>query len=284
MPGDFFSFSTDDRKEALEVAASQSGRPAYLLEKDAWVVWALGALFDSPFAKDLIFKGGTSLSKVYHVIDRFSEDIDVTYDIRAIAHDLVKDAGADALPSSKSQARKWRDTIDKRLAAWIKGDVAPYIEQRLHTETIEAQVRVADDSLYIDYQTNVSGYGYVAPVIKIEFGGRSTGEPTEELAIASDAAEFLPGVLFPTAVARVMRAERTAWEKMTAIHVFCLQGEIRDQRARHWSDVIRLDAAGLLNAAIRDRSIARRVAAHKARFFIEKDAQGTPIDYTALQT
>ena len=112
----FFSLPIDDRKEALEVAASQCGRPAYLLEKDAWVVWTLGALFDSPFAKDLIFKGGTSLSKVYHVIDRFSEDIDVTYDIRAIAHDLVKDAGPEALPASKSQARKWRDTIDKRLA------------------------------------------------------------------------------------------------------------------------------------------------------------------------
>jgi len=93
MPERFFSLSADDRKEALEVAASQSGRPAYLLEKDAWVVWTLGALFSSPFAKDLIFKGGTSLSKVYHAIDRFSEDIDVTYDIRAVAHDLVKDAG-----------------------------------------------------------------------------------------------------------------------------------------------------------------------------------------------
>lgn len=279
MPERFFSLPTEDRKEALEVAASQSGRPAYLLEKDAWVVWTLSALFSSPFAKDLIFKGGTSLSKVYHVIDRFSEDIDVTYDIRAIAHDLVKDAGADALPATKSQARKWRDTIDERLATWIKIEVAPYIEQRLREEVIDAQTRVEQDSLYIDYRTKVSGYGYVPHHIKIEFGSRSTGEPTEELPIVCDAAEFLAGVLFPTAVPRVMRAERTAWEKMTAIHVFCLQGEIRDQRARHWSDIIRLDAAGLLDAAIRDRSTAHRVADHKARFFVAKDTQGNPIDY-----
>jgi hypothetical protein len=279
MPERFFSLSTDDRKEALEVAASQSGRPAYLLEKDVWVVWTLGALFDSPFAKDLIFRGGTSLSKVYHVIDRFSEDIDVTYDIRAIAHDLVKDAGADALPATKSQARKWRDTIDDRLATWIEVEVSPYIEQRLSDEMIDAHTRVERDSLYIDYRTNVSGYGYIPTWIKIEFGGRSTGEPTEELAIACDAAEFLPGVLFPTAVPRVMRAERTAWEKMTAIHVFCLQGDIREQRARHWSDIIRLDAVGLIDAAIRDRSTARRVADHKSRFFVERDARGNPIDY-----
>jgi hypothetical protein len=85
MPERFFSLSPEDRGDALAVAASHSGRPAYLLKKDAWVVWTLGALFASPFAKDLIFKGGTSLSKAYHVIERFSEDIDVTYDIRAIA-------------------------------------------------------------------------------------------------------------------------------------------------------------------------------------------------------
>jgi hypothetical protein len=279
MPERFFSLSADDRKEALEVAASQSGHPAYLLEKDAWVVWTLGALFSSSFAKDLIFKGGTSLSKAYRAIDRFSEDIDVTYDIRAVAHDLVKDAGPDALPASKSQARKWRDTIDKRLAEWIEVEVAPYIQHQLNAEAIDARLRVDNDSLYIDYQTKVSGYGYVAPWIKIEFGGRSTGEPTQELAVVCDAAEYLPGVVFPTAVPRVMRAERTAWEKMTAIHVFCLQGEIRDQRARHWSDIIRLDAAGLLEAAIQDRSTAHRVADHKSRFFAEKDAQGNLIDY-----
>src|SRR5579859_4519133 len=113
MKENFFSLSIGDRKEALEVAASNSGRPAYVLEKDAWVVWTLSALFTSPFAKHLVFKGGTSLSKVYKAIDRFSEDIDVTYDIRAIAEDLVKEAGEDALPSTKSQAKKWREAIDE---------------------------------------------------------------------------------------------------------------------------------------------------------------------------
>src|SRR5262245_49231004 len=77
----FFGIAVNDRAEALQVAAAQSGRPVHVLEKDAWVVWTLSALFDSPFGKDLVFKGGTSLSKAYHVIDRFSEDIDVTYDI-----------------------------------------------------------------------------------------------------------------------------------------------------------------------------------------------------------
>ena len=111
MAENLFALSAADRKEALAVAASKSGRPAHILEKDAWVVWTLSILFRAPFAQHLIFKGGTSLSKVYKAIDRFSEDVDVTYDIRAIAPDLVKDAGPDALPASRSQAAKWRDTI-----------------------------------------------------------------------------------------------------------------------------------------------------------------------------
>ncbi len=81
----FFSLTREDQREALEFARAESGRPAHLLEKDLWVVWALRALFDSPLSADLTFKGGTSLSKVYKIIDRFSEDIDLTYDIRKLS-------------------------------------------------------------------------------------------------------------------------------------------------------------------------------------------------------
>lgn len=280
MAETFFSLSTGDRKEALEVAASSSGRPAYLLEKDAWVVWTLSSLFRSPFATHLIFKGGTSLSKVYKAIDRFSEDIDVTYDIRAIVPDLVKDAGPHALPPTRSQARKWRDIIDERLAKWLNEQVLAYIRSCLDADKLVAKLSVEKgDSIYIEYETKVSGYGYVRPYVKIEFGARSTGEPTIDVAVSCDAAEQLPGLIFPTTTVHVMRVERTAWEKMTAIHVFCLQCEIKDLLARHWSDVTKLDAAGHIEAAIRDRDIAQRVADHKSRFFVEKDAQANTIDY-----
>ena len=80
----FQSLSAQDRRDALEVAASLSGRRAHLLEKDIWVVQTLSVLFDAPFGRDLVFKGGTSLAKAYHAIRRFSEDIDITYDIRAL--------------------------------------------------------------------------------------------------------------------------------------------------------------------------------------------------------
>jgi predicted nucleotidyltransferase component of viral defense system len=71
----FFDLSQKDQREALEFGRAETDRPAHLLEKDVWVVWTLRALFESPLATDLTFKGGTSLSKVYKVIDRFSEDL-----------------------------------------------------------------------------------------------------------------------------------------------------------------------------------------------------------------
>ncbi len=280
MAESFVALSVADRKEALAVAASKSGRPIHILEKDVWVVWTLSALFRAPFAEHVIFKGGTSLSKVYRAIDRFSEDIDVTYDIRAIAADLVKDAGPDALPASRSQAAKWRQIIEERLAKWLNDEVLPYIQKCLEADKLAAKLRIEKgESIYIEYEAQVSGYGYVGPYIKIEFGGRSTGEPTDNVSVSCDAAEHLSDVIFPNADVRVMRVERTAWEKMTAIHVFCLQGNVKDQLARHWSDIVRLDGAGYIESAINARDIAQRVADHKSRFFIEKDAQGNRIDY-----
>jgi predicted nucleotidyltransferase component of viral defense system len=65
------SLSSDEKAEALQVAASKSGRPMHVLEKDVWLVWTLSALFESPFGRHLVFKGGTSLSKVHNAINRF---------------------------------------------------------------------------------------------------------------------------------------------------------------------------------------------------------------------
>ena len=91
------------------------------------------------------------------------------------------------------------------------------------------------------------------------------------------------GVDFPAAKPKVMRAERTFWEKAPAIHVFCAQGEFLggDRFARHWDEVTRLDAAGFADAAIANKALARAVADHKNVFFAEKNSHGDAIDYRA---
>lgn len=254
-------------------------------KRDVWVVWTLSTLFKSPFANHLVFKGGTSLSKVYNAIQRFSEDIDITYDIRAIAPDLVKDAGDDPVPKSKSQGSKWSEEIRKRrLPKWLVEAVVPHLRDALAAQQLEAKVHAERENVYLEYPTSNSGYRYIAPVVRIEFGARSTGEPAEERSISCDAAAHLLALSFPTAALRVMRVERTIWEKLTAIHVFCLQGNIQGRLARHWYDVAKLEALGHVTPALTVKEIADRVARHKSWFFAMKDSSGRPIDYEAAVT
>jgi hypothetical protein len=146
-----------------------------------------------------------------------------------------------------------------------------------------AEARAQEDRIYVTYDPLAAGSGYVPPKVMLEFGARSTGEPCEVRPVVCDAAEHLDGLVFPQASPRVMRVERTFWEKATAIHVFCLQGRFRgdDRFARHWHDLTRLDESGYAAAALADRDLARAVARHKALFFAEKDSQNRVIDYTA---
>ncbi len=280
MPDAFFSLSRRDQADALGVAADRSGRPVHLLEKDAWVVWALETLFAAPFGNHLVFKGGTSLSKAYDVIARFSEDVDLTYDIRAIAPDLAE-PGSEAIPANPSQEQKWTKAIRARLDDWIRTTVVPLLESGLRQLTSGATVGVDGATVTVTYEPLASGTGYVRPVVLLEFGARSTGEPSEPRPVTCDAAPYVPELVFPSATAATRRPEWTFWEKSTAIHVFCHGAKQRgdDRVSRHWYDVAALDQTGYATTAIADRGLATKVARHKNAFFREKDASGTAIDY-----
>jgi hypothetical protein len=276
MAENYLTLSREDRLDALNVAVTKSGRPVHLLEKDIWVIWTLGALFSSDFGKHLVFKGGTSLSKAYDVIGRFSEDIDVTYDVRELIPEL---AGDSPIPRSNSQARKWRDSIDPKLAAWVKDKALPVINQHVEKTGVDVQVTAEGAKLYIDYDPLAKGKGYVAPRVTVEFGARSTGEPCEVRPIVCGAAEHVPDLEFPTAKPRAMLPKRTFWEKATAVHVFCRGHTQEDRYSRHWHDLVRLDDAGHAQEALDDRALAEEVAEFKSRFFRAKDTAGNPIDY-----
>ena len=278
----FRDLSPDERRDALEVVERSGSHKAHLLEKDVWVVATLGALFDAPFAGHLIFKGGTSLSKVWRAIRRFSEDVDITYDIRAFAPDMVSGAGDEALPPTRSQERRWTRAIRARLAEWVQDQACPAVEERLSSSGYPAQVRAEAERLFIGYEPLFEETGFVRPEVLVEFGARSTGEPHTSRPVVCDAAAHLPGVAFPEARPTVMLAERTFWEKATAIHVFCRQERRRGERlSRHWHDLARLDEAGIAARALADRALALSVARHKMMFFTENDARGNRIDYEA---
>ena len=282
----FFALSTADQREVLEQARARTDRPTHLLEKDVWVVWALGALFDSPLAADLTFKGGTSLSKAYKIIDRFSEDIDLTCDIRKLIADRV--GNDDPLPANRSQASKWTKAVRDRLPGWIADQVRPVLEAALTRDGLQATLEIGGaerEKLMLHYPALKRGTGYVPPVVTLEFGGRATGEPHQVLPVTCDMEGHVEGVLFPTASPVVMSVARTFWEKATAAHVYCAQGRIRSERyARHWHDLAAIGRSAHLASAAGDREVAKAVAEHKSYFFVEKDAAGVVIDYLPAAT
>ena len=159
----FQSLPADERRDALEVAVPLGSPRAYLLEKDIWVVEVLDALFSASFGRELVFKGGTSLAKAYAAVRRFSEDVDITRDIRAIALDLVSGAGADALPPTRSQERRWTRMIRERLAAWVREQAVPEITEQLARADLNVRVRAERDNLHVAYEPLFDRYGFVQP-------------------------------------------------------------------------------------------------------------------------
>lgn len=281
MPESWFELSVSDQSEALELAAARSGRPAHLIEKDIWVVWTLSAIYASPLADKLTFKGGTSLSKVYKVIDRFSEDVDLTYDIRELVSDLLRDGNP--IPPSASQEKKITSAVRHRLPHWIEQTVQPIIEQAMISSGIQADLSLSgkgNDKLIVSYPAIKKGTGYAAATIQLEFGARSTGEPHQRHDVSCDIAAFIDGVTFPTAQPLVMSAQRTFWEKATAAHVYCLQGRLRgDRYSRHWYDLAALANTSHFGSSANNHELAQQVAEHKSIFFSEKDINGNKVDY-----
>lgn len=275
MP-DFFDLGAADQSDALETAAQILGRPAFVLEKDIWVVWTLGQVFSASIGEHLTFKGGTSLSKVYRLIDRFSEDIDLTYDIRQMLP-----AAQTEIPPSKAQARRWSQEVRNHLPTWIEQQVVPLLGDAIASSGLPADLRQDGDKLYLHYPPRTPASTYVQPRVLLEFGARSTGEPHGRRDVVCDMEQAeLEGVTFPEASPVVMDVARTFWEKATAAHVYCVEERLRGERfARHWHDLVAIVRNPEFADVISRRDIARHVAEHKSWFFSAKAADDSTVDY-----
>jgi hypothetical protein len=181
------------------------------------------------------------------------------------------------------EEKKWSDEIRKELLpAWLRDSAHPIVQAGL-AGLPAATSRVTDVCIFIDYKPVVAASSYALPRVMLEFGARSTGEPTSVRLVRCDIEEYIPGVSFPVANPRVMDISRIFWEKATAAHVYYAQGGagLSDRFSRHFHDLVRLEEAGHLANALAARNIAEAVAIHKNSFFAEKDAAGNRIDYLA---
>lgn len=176
---DAHNLTLEKRREVLESAFDRGlARSAALLEKDVWVVWTLQVLFAAPFADDLVFKDGTSQSKAYNIIQRFSEDVDLTYDIRKLANEQAGQPEVLTDAEAKSLGRRIREKLLPRL---LETEIQPYLEAQIGAAGLQATVEREDENLFVVYEAAADYPAYVRPRVKLEFGARSTGEPATRL-------------------------------------------------------------------------------------------------------
>ncbi|MGY2341879.1 nucleotidyl transferase AbiEii/AbiGii toxin family protein [Pseudomonas sp. SDO5532_S415] len=270
----YFRLPANDQKEILNTAASNTGKNAEVVEKDIWVCFVLEHLFSMPNAKPMAFKGGTSLSKVYKAITRFSEDIDVTIDYRAFEPDLT----LEALQNLSNRKREEQsEALKAAVQVYMTEVVKPHLEAKAAEHVGGEEACVVDvyekGEIRFRYPSRVktgsAESDYMRGDVLIEFGGRNLINPNELHAVTPDLAADFPNVLFPTAQVTVLAGERTFWEKVTLVHAECNRDFPKDRNrlSRHWYDLAKLALHPCGRNAVADLDLLRDVVMLKQVFY-----------------
>lgn len=271
-----------ERADLVNALAAERGVAGWVVEKDAWVCWTLARLFEVPGLPEMTFKGGTSLSKVYSLIDRFSEDIDLTFSRATWGFDGDRDPLAEGLSGKRRQ-----QLVDEVVAcseAVVRDRVVPALREAAGAIGVSpdaVQISPTDrQAVWYSFPAEAAGYGYGAPVVKIEFGARGDPWPTIARTVRPYLDERWPG-LTPSATVAVsaLAPERTFWEKATLLHALhhgtlAKPDKACERASRHLYDIHRLwTTDSLRSALIEGPLLLDRVVANKQVFFREGKAR-----------
>jgi hypothetical protein len=257
-----------DRRDLFRAVGQALRLHEAVVEKDFWVCWVLDHLFeDSPWREHLVFKGGTSLSKAYAAIERFSEDIDLVLDWRLLGY-------ADGEPWHERGATRqdaFGKEANRRAEAFLVDEMAPALETAL-AERLGAPMSVAarGADLLVGYPRAFS-LGAIRPEIRLEVGPLAAWVPNERRPIQPYAAEAFPKLFsHPRAVVPTVTAERTFWEKATILHQEAHRSPgkaLPPRYSRHYYDLYRLGRTPIRAAAIASLNLLEDVAKFKMRFY-----------------
>ena len=269
----FLELPADERRLYIEQAAVRRNTSPVVLEKDFWVCWLLGVLFESEFAGSLVFKGGTSLSKVFGVIERFSEDIDLS--LSPVFLNLPE-AG-----TSRNQANKWmtraevacgaavRDRIGQAMEATVAGVLGTPERARFEFQT---DSHTNSPVLLFHYpSTQPTGFAYLNRAVKLEFGSLTDQQPAGRHPIRPWLADTLPAAFADWQCEVVaLEVERTFWEKATILHTEYHRPAGKptpDRFSRHYADTAALAKHPIAGKAIDLHELRSRVVQWKSQFF-----------------
>ena len=275
----FASLSPEERALYWRNYSNHTGVPEFIVEKDFWVCWLLGHVFATPqLGMECFFKGGTSLSKVFGAIDRFSEDIDLGLTPASLGWN---EEDLDDAPST-SQRQKRSKQLQVDCAAAVKERFMPGLEAVV-TSTLgscpnadnwlrfELDPTSHSPVILFPYPRAVKPGSYIAPIVKMEFGSLTDQRPTGMYLITPLIATLAPDAFddFDAEVV-ALEFERTFWEKATILHAEYHRPAtqpLRDRYARHYADFAALWRHRGGRVAATRLDLLERVRIHKRRFF-----------------
>lgn len=217
MTNEFLNLPQDSQASLISSAVSSIGMLDAVIEKDIWVCTLLDIIFSMPY--DMVFKGGTSLSKAYGLIKRFSEDIDITIDYKHFRDPI------NIKTISKSQLKKISAELKSALQDFTKTKIAPYLKEKLLSQfpkmPISIEISEDGEQVRVYYPTVLSkSLGYLRDHVLLEFGIRSEIEPSEQRIIRPYILDVAGSdIALPQANIATLSPVRTFWEKSTLIHV-----------------------------------------------------------------
>lgn len=269
----FLALEQTDRQDIFEASAQQLNTPGSYIEKDFWVCLVLDILYNQlpDEHPDLLFKGGTSLSKVFNLIQRFSEDIDLVVYRRDLGFEGEVDPTNPQSSVSKSKRRKLFGQLQATCSNYITSDLRMALKQRL-PDSCEVQPDPDDSqTLLITYLSTYSSLdtSYVQPRVKVEAGARSALTPSEQGRITPYISQVLPDWPFEVAGLKVISPQRTFWEKVLILHGLLYgyrdEGRLprdRNRLSRHYYDVAAISATDIGKKAISNLGLLDAVREH----------------------
>lgn len=273
-----------DRAALFGETGAGRGVADTIIEKDFWVCWCLKRIFGLPkgTTATLVFKGGTSLSKAFGAIRRFSEDIDLSFNRAELGYTGDRDPEKEAI--SKKQAARLIDALVGDVTRHIAEKLVPalraaIVEQLGEPVNDEWSLEIdASDTQTVNFHyptalpaAEYEGMAYITPRVKLELGARGDPWPTEVKIIrpyaADDYSDFFED---PDTSVIVWSAQRTFWEKATALHAEAhrpAESPTPQYFSRHYYDLAMLLDTDEGKAAATDFDLLAQVAQHKATFF-----------------
>lgn len=278
--------SNQDRAAIFTSTALKIGMNEAIVEKDFWVCWMLEILFHhSEYADFLSFKGGTSLSKGYGIIERFSEDIDLILDWRVLGYGIKEPWQSRSI----SAQLRFNDEMNNKTAEFLSDALMPHLYSVVKEQGIEG------GSFYIDKKDQLT-IRFVYPQlysdealtqeIRLEIGCLAAWTPLTSRNITPFVAEQFPH-LFEKEITKIrtVEAKRTFWEKATILHSEAHRSgtKIPQRYSRHYYDLYMLYKSPIKKEAFEDFELLKKVAVFKQKFYRSNRARYDQANKDELQ-